>query len=123
MKKIVLVLVLVTTMCFTAWSAGKNESMEGTTIIFGDISWDSIQVHNRIAAFIIENGYEGYKVDFMPGDTLPIVNGILQGDIDVNMESWHGNFLEVYEKGITSGILIDLGENMPDAPQGWYIHR
>ncbi|NQT57988.1 MAG: ABC transporter substrate-binding protein [Bacteroidetes bacterium] len=122
MKKLVLVLALVTTIFFTACTA-DNEAKKETTIVFGDVSWDSVQVHNRIVAFIIENGYEGYKADFMPGDTLPIVNGIVQGDIDVDMESWHGNFPEVYKKGIDSGDLIDLGENMPDAPQGWYIPR
>lgn len=93
------------------------------TIVFGDISWDSVQVHNRIAAFIIVNGFEGYEVDFTPGDTLPIVNGVAQGDIDVDMESWHSNFPEVYEREIAAGNLIDLGQNLPDAPQGWYVPR
>lgn len=37
------------------------------------------------------------------------------------MESWHSNFNEVYNKGVESGDLIDLGKNLPDAPQGWYI--
>ncbi|MBI9099268.1 MAG: hypothetical protein JEY91_12355, partial [Spirochaetaceae bacterium] len=101
----------------------KSDVKKEMTIVFGDVSWDSVQVHNRIAAFIIENGLDGYKADFMPGDTLPIINGIIQGDIDVDMESWHSNFPEVYEKGISSGDLIDLGPNLPDAPQGWYIPR
>jgi glycine betaine/proline transport system substrate-binding protein len=74
-------------------------------------------------AFIIENGLTGYKADFIPGDTLPILTGLQQGDVDVDMESWHSNFPEVYKKGIASGEFIDLGSNMPDAPQGWWVPR
>lgn len=103
----------------TGTESGKKE----TTIVFADVSWDSVQVHNRIAAFIVSNGFEGYAVDFTPGDTLPLVNGMVQGDVHVNMESWHSNWFEVYEKETASGKLIDLGPNLPNAPQGWYIPR
>ncbi len=79
-------------------AAGQQE--DGiTTITFGDVSWDSVQVHNRIMAFIIENGLDGYEANFIAGDTLPIINGIVQGDVDVDMESWHSNFPEVYAEG------------------------
>lgn len=103
--------------------AGCTETDKTETIVFGDISWDSVQVHNRIAAFIIVNGFEGYEVEFTPGDTLPIVNGVAQGDINVDMESWHSNFPEVYERETSAGNIIDLGKNLPDAPQGWYVPR
>jgi len=125
MKKRVLftaLAVIAMTFAFTSCS-GSEEKKSVETIVFGDVSWDSVQVHNRIMAFIIEKGLEGYKADFMPGDTLPIINGIVQGDIDVDMESWHSNFPEVYRKGVDSGDLIDLGKNMPDAPQGWWVPR
>lgn len=101
-------------------NAGKTEDK---IIVFGDLSWDSAQIHNRIAAFIIENGFDGYSAEYTPGGTIPIVQGVIKGDIDVNMESWHSNFTDVYEKGIESGDLIDLGKNLPDAPQGWYVPR
>lgn len=121
-KKMIIMMTLATVLLFTSYAVGSQDG-EQTTIVFGDVSWDSVQVHNRIAAFIVENGFEGYKADFMPGDTLPIINGIVQGDIDVDMESWHSNFPEVYSKGIESGDLVDLGKNMPDAPQGWWVPR
>ena len=121
-KKFLLILLLTLTVFFISCTA-KEKAAKETTIVFGDVSWDSVQVHNRIMAFIIENGLDGYKADFMPGDTLPIINGLIQGDIDVDMESWHSNFPEVYKKGIDSGDLIDLGKNMPDAPQGWWVPR
>jgi len=123
-KRILFTAAAVIAMTFAFSSCSGREDKESVeTIVFGDVSWDSVQVHNRIMAFIIEKGLEGYKADFMPGDTLPIINGIVQGDIDVDMESWHSNFPEVYRKGVDSGDLIDLGKNMPDAPQGWWVPR
>ena len=123
MRKLLIVFIfLVLLVPVTVFSAGQND--EGVkTIVFADVSWDSVQVHNRIVAFIMENGFEGYKADYMPGDTLPLANGLVQGDIDVNMESWHSNWPEVYKKGIDSGNMVDLGKNMPDAPQGWWVPR
>ncbi len=119
-----LTLTAILAMCIALSLTAEGQQDGGTkTIVFGDVSWDSVQVHNRIMAFIIENGLEGYKADFMAGDTLPIINGVIQGDVDVDMESWHSNFREVYEKGISTGDMIDLGKNMPDGPQGWWIPR
>lgn len=122
-KSLILGLAAIAVTFMLASCSGSEEAKSEKTIVFGDVSWDSVQVHNRIAAFIIENGMEGYKADFMPGDTLPIINGVVQGDIDVDMESWHSNFRDVYDKGIASGDLVDLGKNMPDAPQGWWVPR
>lgn len=119
-KTIMLVSLL---MLFSTSIFAGGEQEENTKIVFGDVSWDSVQVHNRIMGFIIENGFDGYVVDYVPGDTMPIMNGIIQGDIDVDMESWHQNVYEIYTKGIDSGNMIDLGQNMPDAPQGWWIPR
>lgn len=89
-------------------------------ISFADLSWDSIQVHNRIAGFILEHGY-GYKPDYLPGETIPLVTGLRRGDIDVDMESWTENIQEVYDKGIKEGSIIDLGANYPDSWQGWLV--
>ncbi len=122
MKKLVLVLLIAGLITSSGvFANGADEGVE--TLVFGDLSWNSVLVHNRIAAFIIENGIGGYEVEFTAADTLVTINGVLQGDIDVDMESWHSNFLEVYEKGIASGEIVDLGKNLPDAPQGWWVPR
>lgn len=101
-------------------SAAVASAASKKPIIFGDLSWDSIQVHNRIVAFIIEKGM-GYKAEFLPGETVPLVTGLIRGDIDVDMESWTENIQEVYDKGIKSGAIIDLGPNYPDSWQGWLV--
>lgn len=105
------------------FAGGQAEADDVTRIVMADASWDSILVHNRIVAFILENGYGGYEVDFIPGDTIPLFNGLAAGDIDINMESWHTNFPEAYEQEISRGRVVNVGKNLPDGPQGWWIPR
>ncbi len=105
------------------FAAGQPDREEVVEVVFADASWDSILVHNRIAAFILENGYGGYSADFVPGDTIPLFSGLVAGQIDVNMESWHSNYPEVYEAAKDAGSIVNLGVNLPDGPQGWYVPR
>jgi glycine betaine/proline transport system substrate-binding protein len=102
----------------------EGQGEEGVTkVILADTSWDSIIVHNRIVEFILEEGYGGYDVDFVPGDTIPLFNGVVSGDIDVTMESWHTNYPEAFKEAMDDGAIVDLGDNYPDGPQGWWIPR
>ncbi len=123
MKKFAfLALLLSMVLIIPAFSAGNSEKTQ--KIVFADLSWDSVMVHNRIAAFIIENGLEGsYEADFVTGGTVPSFTGLANGDIDIDMESWHSNFKDLYDKYMKSGDIVDLGKNLPDGPQGWYIPR
>ena len=123
-SRLTLVFVLVALIAGFATAEGQAEDgAEVQEVVFADASWDSILVHNRIAAFILENGYGGYTADFIPGDTIPLFNGVASGDIDVMMESWHSNYPEAYEEQIDAGTVVNLGENMPDGPQGWWVPR
>ncbi|MDA3809600.1 MAG: hypothetical protein PF518_04625 [Spirochaetaceae bacterium] len=123
MKKILLFLILSSTLISMVVANGQSEA-KPQTIVFADLSWDSAMVHNRIAAYIIENGLEGnYDTDFIASATIPTLLGMANGDIDVDMESYHSNFRDVYDEYISSGEILDLGKNLPDAPQGWYVPR
>ena len=123
MRKIALLFMIVTIFFPLSLTAEGQQEGGSQTIVFGDVSWDSVQVHNRIMGFIIENGLDGYKADYIAGDTVPVINGVIQGDIDVDMESWHQNVPEIYKKGIDSGNMVNLGKNLPDGPQGWWVPR
>lgn len=92
------------------------------SVVFGDLSWDSAQVNNRIAAFIAANGY-GYSVEYVPGDTIIILQGLRRGDVDVNMEIWVENQQDAYDAAIDSGDVLDLGNNFGDNWQGWLVPR
>ncbi|HAA89019.1 MAG: ABC-type glycine betaine transport, periplasmic subunit [Thermoanaerobacterales bacterium 50_218] len=99
---------------------GQEQPSVKEKIVFADLSWDSSQVHNRIAGFIVEHGY-GYQVDYLMGESVPLLQGLARGDVDVMMEAWVDNYGESYEKVLKEGKIEDLGANFPDAPQGWYV--
>ncbi len=89
-------------------------------VVFVDFSWESVQVHNRIAAYIMEKGY-GKKTDFIFAESLPGMMGIERGDADLSMEGWVDNLTEYWTKASAKGDIQSLGTNFPDAPQGWYV--
>ncbi len=97
-----------------------NASAASKKLVFADVGWDSVRVHNRIAGFILTNGY-GYEAEYMPGGTIPLFAGLARGDVDINMEIWVANQKEAYDKAIKAGQVIDLGSNFPDSWQGWLV--
>ncbi|KZL17307.1 Glycine betaine-binding periplasmic protein precursor [Pseudovibrio axinellae] len=91
-------------------------------IVFAGLDWDSNSFHNSVAEFIMQNGY-GCETDSIPGSTIPLLNGMARGDIDVTMEIWPDNVTEALAKGIKNKQFVDLGVNFPDATQAWYVPK
>jgi glycine betaine/proline transport system substrate-binding protein len=89
-------------------------------IIFAGFDWESAAVHNGIARYIIENGY-GHKTTAVPGSTIPMIQGLMTGDVDVLMEVWYENSKEAVDKARKAGSMIDLGINFADAVQGFWV--
>lgn len=100
--------------------AGCSPAADEEPIVFGDLSWDSAQVCNRVAATILKHGY-GYEAEYIPGDTITVLQGLRGGDIDVNMEIWVENQLDAYNEALDAGDVIDLGNNYGDNYQGWLV--
>ena len=63
------------------------------TIVFSDLDWSSAQIQNRIAQYIVENGY-GYPTSVVYGSTLPLFQGLRAGDTQVD----HGNLASQSER-------------------------
>ncbi len=95
-----------------------GEAYDGA-VIFGDYGWDSAIVHNRIAGYILEHGY-GYDVDSVPGETIPLFQGLIRGDINVSMEIWVEQ-QEGWEPALEDGSLKDLGLSFGESVQGWWV--
>jgi glycine betaine/proline transport system substrate-binding protein len=120
------VFLIFTIMAFVATAAagcspgGGAKQTDEKPIVFADFGWDSALFNNRVAQFIIENGY-GYKTDTIPGETIPMVQGLRKGDIDVGIEVWIDNCQEAYDKGIAAGDFVDLGTVFNDNMQGLYV--
>ena len=98
---------------------GSTEGKEPVT--FADVGWDSVLVHNKIAAYILENGFDYPESVFTPGETIPLLEGMAAGDIDVTMEIWVENAQEAVDKYTTQGKIVDLGDNFWDSWQGWLV--
>ncbi len=96
---------------------------EQETVVFGDLQWDSALVNNRIAAFILTHGYGYEDIEFIPGDTVTIFQGLRRGDVHINMEVWVENQQEAYDAAVAAGDVVDLGTNFDDNWQGWLIPR
>jgi glycine betaine/proline transport system substrate-binding protein len=99
---------------------GPRSVYAAEKLVFADLNWNSAQVHNRIAGFILKNGY-GYEVDFMPHTTVSGIIAVTRGAVDINMEIWVELQHEAYAKALVAGRILDLGQNYSDAWQGWIV--
>lgn len=91
-------------------------------VVFAGMDWQSNAFHTAVAQKVLEAGYN-CKTDVLPGTTIPLLQGVAQGDIDVVMEVWKDNVTEVWNRGLRRGQVVELGTNFPDAVQGWYVPR
>jgi len=89
-------------------------------IIFADLNWDSAQLQNAITRFIVEKGY-GYPTDAFFGGTTPLWQGLLKGDIQVNMEVWLPDQQEVWDKAMAEGAVVPVGKNLDDNWQSAFV--
>lgn len=91
-------------------------------IVFAGLGYDSAQFHNAVAQFILEHGY-GCETEAVPGETIPLINGVAQGDIDVIMEIWTANPAQPWVEALEAGRVVPVGSNFPDATEGWFVPR
>ena len=81
------------------------------TIVFSDLNWDSAQVQNRVAQYLVEKGY-GYPTDVVFGATLPLFQGLRNGDTHVTMEIWLPNQDEAWAEAQSMGEVVSIGESL-----------
>lgn len=89
------------------------------TISFADPQWDSIEVHNHIARFILENGYN-YDTESKSGSTAATFTDFTEGNIDVTMEVWPNNYRDAYEEA-KEDESIDILETNFTGEQGFFV--
>ena len=89
-------------------------------IVFSDLNWDSAQIQNRIAMYIVEHGY-GYPVDTVFGGTIPLQTGLLNGDTQVTIEIWLPNQQEWWDNVTKTGQVIPVGKSLDDNWQSAFV--
>ena len=90
------------------------------TIVFAGLNWPSAQLQNAIARRIIEDGYE-YPTEAIEGGTIPLQVGLLNGDIQVNMEVWLPNQQDFWDNALASGEVIPVGKSLDDNWQSAFV--
>ena len=86
----------------------------GREIVFAGLNWPSAQLQNQIAGMILQAGF-GCEYTDIPGATIPMVQGLVRGDIDINMEIWFNTAPEMYFEAADAGDVLDLGMSMDGA--------
>lgn len=88
---------------------------------FADAGWDSIQLHNSIAGYIIRHGY-GYATDQVSGTTAITWKALLENDVQIYMEVWSEN-IATYQDDLADGQIQVVSTNFNDNAQGLYVPR
>ena len=89
-------------------------------VMFADLDWDSVQLQNGIARFMIEKGY-GCSTDALPGRSIPLWESLVDGKVHVMMEAWLPNYNPWWEKGLDEGSIIPLGKSLDDNWQSTFV--
>ncbi len=122
---ILLLAVVVTAACVQLPQTVSGEAEDPAassieTIIFADLNWASAQVQNRVAQFIVEKGY-GYPTDVVFGATLPLFQGLRNGDVHVNLEIWLPNQLEAWDEAMADNEVVLIGKSLGNDWQSAFV--
>ena len=91
-------------------------------LVFAGLDWASASLHNHIAGQILQAGF-GCEYTDIPGSTIPMVQGLVRGDVDINMEIWFNTAPDLYHEAADAGDVLDLGLNMTAAEMSFLVPR
>ena len=91
-------------------------------LVFAGFGWYSAQIHNHIAARILQKGF-GCEFTDLPGSTSPLTQALVRGDIDISMEIWLHDAPQIYRDAATTGDVVDLGLNMTAVEYSFLVPR
>ena len=92
------------------------------TIVFAELGYGSADILTDVARFVLDEGF-GCSTETIPGATLPILQGMIRGDVDVDMEVWVDNTPEFWIEAVAAGNVRELSHVFDDAAQGFYVPR
>jgi len=114
-KLFALALLLLSVMTLAACTSNEK------SITLGEGDWDSNAIHDQIAKYIIEKGYDT-EVNVVLADTSLMVSSLKSQGIDVVLELWSDNVV-TYNDDIEAGLYEEVSINFADNKQGLYIPR
>ena len=118
--RIVLLLAVIAVMGVAGCGEAEPEAEPPPTLVFSDLNWDSAQIQNRIAQYIVEKGY-GYPTDVVFGSTLPLFQGLIRGDSHITLEIWLPNQNEAWNEAIANGEVVSVGKSLGNDWQSGFV--
>ncbi len=110
-----------TLVAHAALAEGTDEAAAGPDcngidrpLVLAGLNWNSAQLQNAIAGHILQVGF-GCEITDVPGATVPMVQGLVRGDIDINMEIWFNTAPEMFHEAAAAGDVLDFGMSMDGA--------
>jgi glycine betaine/proline transport system substrate-binding protein len=91
----------------------------GRPVVFADLNWDSALFLNGILRYILEHGY-GYETEGVPGGTIAMIGGLINGDIDIVSEVTPDTSPE-YGVALEEGTVVRHGISFAGTTEGWYV--
>ena len=89
-------------------------------IIFSELPWESAQLQNRIAQYVIEYGY-GHPTGVVSGSIPSLFEGLQRGYIDVTMEVWLPSQELEWDKARSEGQVLDVGQSLGSSWQSAFV--
>lgn len=110
MKKTLAIMLLLALLAVTVLPGCGQDAApaEKPTIKLGELNWGSAQFQSQTAKIIIEEGY-GYPVEITPGNTIVLLQGLRNSDIDIYLEGWLQNSQEAVDEALAAGDIEMLG--------------
>ena len=102
--------------------ACKNTSDKPLTLVAADCGWDSQKFHNELAKIVIENAYQGYRLDTSTASSIMNWESMKKGDVDLFIEVWP-NTVQSFTQDVESGEVIIHGILVPGSRSGVYVLR
>ena len=93
------------------WSATVTGTATVLTVVFSDLHWQSAQLQNHIARYIVENGY-GYPTNAVSSPILQALQALRDGDSHVMMEIWLPQLGLAWEEALESGEVLSPGASL-----------
>ena len=97
-----------------------EEPMEKEIIIFSDLNWTSALIQDRIAQYIVEEGY-GYPTGVVFAGTLPLLQALRRGDTHVTMEIWLPNQTASWVEAEAAGDVFPIGNSLGEDWQSAFM--
>ena len=114
LKKAGALIGLVAAMAAALTACSGSGSADKPTLVFADLNWSTALLQNAIARHILEAGY-GYETDAVEGSTIPLMQALIRGDVNVSLEIWLPNQQAAWDTAVAEGTVEGLGNSLADS--------